>query len=119
MASDAVPMVWMNITSQEHASDREKFQKWAETLELAIGNPLYHWSHLELQRYFGYHGVLNGDTAEEVWNLCNAKSFQEDDVCTADLIRNVQRKTDLHNTMTRLIIFNWHEVSEQQTILSM
>ena len=36
------------------ASDREKFQKWAETLEMAIGNPLYHWSHLELQRYFGY-----------------------------------------------------------------
>ena len=45
----------------------------AETLEMAIGNPLYHWSHLELQRYFGYEGVLNGDTAEEVWNLCNEK----------------------------------------------
>ena len=55
------------------ASDREKFQKWAETLEMAIGNPLYHWSHLELQRYFGYTGALNGDTAEEVWNLCNEK----------------------------------------------
>lgn len=55
------------------ASDREKFQKWAETLEKAIGNPLYHWSHLELQRYFGYEGALNGETAEEVWNLCNAK----------------------------------------------
>ena len=39
------------------APDREKFQKWAETLEKAIGNPLFHWSHLELQRYFGYHGV--------------------------------------------------------------
>lgn len=55
------------------APDRDKFQKWAETLEKAIGNPLYHWSHLELQRYFGYHGVLNGETAEEVWNICNAK----------------------------------------------
>ena len=49
------------------ASDREKFQKWAETLEKLIGNPLYHWSHLELQRYFGYNGHLNGQTAEEVW----------------------------------------------------
>ena len=58
------------------ASDREKFQKWAETLELAIGNPLYHWSHLELQRYFGYKGHLCGDTAEEVWNLCNEKLQQ-------------------------------------------
>ena len=55
------------------ADDREKFQKWAETLEMAIGNPLYHWSHLELQRYFGYEGHLCGDTAEEVWNICNEK----------------------------------------------
>ena len=55
------------------ASDREKFQRWAETLGLAIGNPLYHWSHLELRNYFGYTGALNGDTAEEVWQLCNEK----------------------------------------------
>lgn len=55
------------------APDREKFQKWAETLEVAIGNPLYHWSHLELKRFFGYNGYLNSDTAEEVWNLCNEK----------------------------------------------
>ena len=67
------------------ASDREKFQKWAETLEMAIGNPLYHWSHLELQRYFGYTGVLNSETAEEVWNLCNAK-LQEDSMRVQNLI---------------------------------
>lgn len=53
------------------APDREKFQKWAQTLEKAIGNPLYHWSHLELKRYFGYEGILNSKTAEEVWQLCN------------------------------------------------
>lgn len=58
------------------APDREKFQKWAETLEKAIGNPLFHWSHLELQRYFGYYGVLTSETAEEVWNICNAKLAQ-------------------------------------------
>ena len=55
------------------ATDREKFQKWAETLEMAIGNPLYHWSHLELKRFFGYEGYLSGENAEEVWNLCNEK----------------------------------------------
>lgn len=55
------------------ATDREKFQKWAETLGLAIGNPLYHWSHLELRNYFGYQGILNGDTAQEVWDLCSKK----------------------------------------------
>lgn len=68
------------------ASDREKFQKWAETLEKAIGNPLYHWSHLELQRYFGYHGALNGENAEEVWNLCNAK-LQEAGMSARNLIK--------------------------------
>ena len=61
-----------------NASDREKFQKWVETLSLAIGNPLYHWSHLELRRYFGYEGILNGDTAEAVWDLCNEKLKQPD-----------------------------------------
>lgn len=55
------------------ASDREKFEMWAGTLERAIGNPLYHWSHLELKRYFGYDKNLNSDTAEEVWNICNSQ----------------------------------------------
>lgn len=55
------------------APDKEKFIKWAETLSKSIGNPLYHWSHLELQRYFDYYGVLNKETADEVWNLCNTK----------------------------------------------
>ena len=54
-------------------SDREKFRKWAETLSLAIGNPLYHWSHLELKNYFGYDGILNGETADAVFDLCNEK----------------------------------------------
>ncbi len=68
------------------APDREKFQKWAETLEAAIGNPLYHWSHLELQRYFGYEGALSGETAEDVWELCNAK-LQEPQMSAKGLIR--------------------------------
>lgn len=56
-----------------NASDRVKFQRFAEALPKAAGNPLYHWTHLELKRYFGYDGILNGSTAEEVWNLCNEK----------------------------------------------
>ncbi len=68
------------------APDREKFQKWAETLEKAIGNPIYHWSHLELQRYFDYHGILNGETAENVWTLCNEK-LRREDMSARNLIR--------------------------------
>ncbi len=65
------------ITGKE-SSDREKFQKFAEALPRAIGNPLYHWTHLELQRYFGCTKPLSGDTAEEIWNLCNEKLQQPD-----------------------------------------
>ncbi len=53
------------------APDFEKFSKWARCLSKAIGNPLYHWSHLELQRYFDYYGTLNEKTAKEVWEHCN------------------------------------------------
>ena len=51
------------------APAREKFQKFAETLPKAIGNPMYHWCHLELKKYFGYEGILNGETAQQVWDL--------------------------------------------------
>ena len=56
-----------------NAPDREKFQMFAQTLPRCIGNPMYHWCHLELKNFFGYEGTLNGNTAEEVWNLCNAQ----------------------------------------------
>lgn len=69
-----------------NASDRDKFFKWAEVLGKAIGNPLYHWSHLELQRYFDYHKPLNQNTASEVWELCNQK-LAEKDMSARGLIR--------------------------------
>lgn len=53
------------------ASDHDKFIAWARVLGRAAGNPLHHWSHLELRRFFGYEGVLNERTAEDVWRLCN------------------------------------------------
>jgi len=90
------------------APDREKFQKWAETLEKAIGNPLFHWSHLELQRYFGYHGVLNSKTAEEVWNLCNEK-LQQDDMSVRNLIKNSNVKL-LCTTDDPIDDLHWHKV---------
>ncbi len=55
------------------AGDYEKFCKWAEVLGKAIGNPLYHWSHLELQRFFGWHGALSAKTADEVWKVTGEK----------------------------------------------
>ncbi len=55
------------------APDDEKFAAYAETLPYAIGNPLYHWSHLELQRYFGIDTQLSGKTAAEIWESANKK----------------------------------------------
>ena len=89
------------------ASDREKFQKWAETLSLAIGNPLYHWSHLELRSYFGYDGVLNGDTAEEVWRLCNEK-LQTPEFSARSLIRRSNVKA-LCTTDDPADTLEWHK----------
>jgi glucuronate isomerase len=89
------------------ASDREKFQKWAEILPRLIGNPLYHWSHLELQRYFGYTGHLNGNTAEEVWNLCN-KKLQEDSMSVRNLIRQSNVKL-ICTTDDPADTLEWHQ----------
>ncbi len=69
------------------ASDRIKFQRFAEALPRAIGNPMYHWTHLELKRYFGYDKPMCGDNAEEIWNACNAK-LKEDSMSAKNIIKN-------------------------------
>ena len=53
------------------ADDFEKFAAYAKTLSYAVGNPLYHWTHLELQRYFGIDTPLNEKTAREIYDECN------------------------------------------------
>lgn len=57
-------------------SDREKFQAFAETMPYLLRNPMYHWSQLELKRYFGVDELLTGDTAESIWNTCNEQLAQ-------------------------------------------
>jgi len=55
------------------ASDWEKFEAWAATVPHTIGNPLYHWTHLELRRPFGVTGtLLSPSTAKDIWDRCNA-----------------------------------------------
>jgi glucuronate isomerase len=55
------------------ATDWEKFEKWAETVPYTLRNPLFHWTHLELKKFFGIDKVLNPETAKEIWDECNAK----------------------------------------------
>lgn len=54
-------------------SDYEKFEKWAETVPYTLRNPLYHWTHLELQRYFGINELLSGKTAQKIYDECSMK----------------------------------------------
>jgi len=61
------------------ASDREKFDAWARTVPHTIGNPLYHWTHLELRRPFGITDTLLSEkTADSIWERCNALLAQDD-----------------------------------------
>ncbi len=70
--------------------DFEKFKKWAETVPYTLRNPLYHWTHLELQRYFDIPHLLNGDTAKEIYDECSSK------LQTADYsVRNLLRKMNV------------------------
>jgi len=78
-------------------SDFEKFEQWAATVPYTLRNPLYHWTHLELQRYFGVHDILSPATAKAVYDNCTAqlqtpefsvqgmvKKMNVETICTTD-----------------------------------
>ncbi len=77
------------------ASDWEKFEKWAETVPYTLRNPLFHWTHLELQRFFGIHKILSPETAKEIWDECNAK-LQTPEYS----VRNIIRMANVHTICT-------------------
>jgi len=56
-----------------HASDKASFLAWAKTVPALVGNPLYHWTHLELKRYFGIDEVLDESSAGRIWERCNER----------------------------------------------
>lgn len=56
-----------------NAGDWEKFQQWSATVPYTLRNPLYHWTHLELQRYFDVQDILDANTAKKIYDECSAK----------------------------------------------
>ncbi len=97
-----------------NASDREKFKAFAATLEKAIGNPLYHWSHLELQRYFNISEPLTSANADEIFDICNEK------LAKADMsVRNIIRKSNVTTICTTddpVDDLRWHkQLSEDKS----
>jgi len=71
-----------------NASDYEKYEKWAATLPYTLRNPLYHWSHLELSRYFGVNKLLNPNTAKEIYESCTT-ALQTPEYSVRNLIRKM------------------------------
>jgi glucuronate isomerase len=71
------------------ASDEEKFKSWAKTLPFTLRNPLYHWSHLELKRYFGFDELLSESNAAEVYKHCN-KVLEQDSYSTQGLLAQMK-----------------------------
>ncbi|REG92837.1 glucuronate isomerase [Algoriphagus antarcticus] len=71
------------------ASDEEKFMHWAKTLPHTLRNPLYHWSHLELKRYFGFDELLSEANATEVYKHCNT-ALEQDTYSTQGLLAQMK-----------------------------
>ncbi len=85
----------------------EKFEAFAKTLPKCIGNPMYHWCHLELQRYFGYMGTLDENTWKEVWDLTYQKLHQSD-MTAKNLIRK-SNVTLVCTTDDPIDDLHWHK----------
>jgi len=92
------------------ANDHDKFIAWAKTISLAIGNPLYEWSHIELKNYFGFDGILDENSAEDVWNLCNEKIKE---LSARKLIKNSNVKV-LCTTDDPIDDLNYHKLMNQE-----
>ena len=101
-----------NGTPEEYVtgnkSGRERIQKFAEALEMAIGNPMYHWTNLELHRYFGETGYLNSDNAGEVYDRCNKKLQNDPNLTVRGLIRQSGVKM-IGTTDDPIDSLEWHK----------
>ncbi|MEG1879468.1 MAG: glucuronate isomerase, partial [Pseudoflavonifractor sp.] len=86
----------------------ERIQKFAQALEMAPGNPMYHWCNLELRQFFGYEGHLCGETAQAVWDLCNEKLRTDPDLT----VRGILKKANvamIGTTDDPIDSLEWHE----------
>lgn len=95
------------------ASDKDKFLMFAKCLGKAVGHPIYHWAHLELKKYFGYNGILNEKTANEVYDICN-KVLQAPDMSARKLIK-ISDVTLICTTDDPIDTLEWHDKIKADT----
>jgi glucuronate isomerase len=89
----------------------QKFMKWAETVPFTVGNPLYHWTHMELLRYFGVDQLLDGNNAAQIFNHCN-EFLQQDDFKARNLVINKNVKV-LCTTDDPADALNFHQTLKE------
>ncbi len=97
------------------ATDWEKFEKWAETVPYTLRNPLYHWTHLELQRYFGITELLSPKTAKDIYAQANAL-LQTPEYSVRHLLRKMNVRV-LCTTDDPIDSLEWHrQIADDPTV---
>ena len=76
-----------------NASKKDKFLKWAETIPYTVGNPLYHWSHLELKNYFGIEEPFSPKNAEKIYDHMN-------EVLKTKTVRKIIEESNVYSLCT-------------------
>ena len=99
-----------------HKPAYERFLKFVEALEMAIGNPMYHWCHLELQQFFGVYEPLTTESAPRIWEHCN-KLLQESPDMTARGLIHKANVAFIGTTDDPIDTLHWHEkIADDPTI---
>lgn len=98
------------------ASDKDKFIKWIEALTYAIGNPLYHWSHMELKKFFGFEGHVTKECTEQLWDTCN-KVIQSGHFKAKDII-NMSNVKVLCTTDDPVDSLEYHDIIKEDSSFS-
>ena len=96
-----------------NADPYEKFLEFAKTLEMAVGNPMYHWSHLELKKYFGIDTPLTEDNAKEIWDRTSEMLKNDPDLSARGIIRR-SNVAYVGTTDDPVDSLEWHEKLEKE-----
>ena len=99
-----------------NADDKERIKKFAEALEMAIGNPMYHWSNLELHKYFGETEPLTAENSDEVYDRCADKLKNDPNMTVRGLIKQ-SNVAFIGTTDDPIDSLEWHKkIAEDSTI---
>ena len=104
MRSNGTPEEYITGTKPDY----ERFCKFVEALEMAIGNPMYHWCHLELQQFFGVYEPLTTESAQRIWDHCNQLLRNDPDMSARGLIRKAN-VAFIGTTDDPINTLEWHD----------